>query len=60
MAWQRWIPSLDGIRGLAILMVMLFHYSIELNRNKVSEYLAAAVWGYGWTGVDLFFVLSGF
>jgi peptidoglycan/LPS O-acetylase OafA/YrhL len=56
----RWIPALDGIRGLAILMVMLFHYSTELNRSKPWERLAGFVCGYGWSGVDLFFVLSGF
>jgi peptidoglycan/LPS O-acetylase OafA/YrhL len=55
-----WIPALDGIRGLAILMVMLFHYSTELDRSKPWERLAGFVSGYGWSGVDLFFVLSGF
>jgi peptidoglycan/LPS O-acetylase OafA/YrhL len=39
------IPALDGIRGLAVLMVIAYHV------------LAFPV---GWMGVDLFFVLSGF
>ncbi len=37
--------QLDGVRGLAVLMVVAYHH-----------YLFSA----GWVGVDLFFVLSGF
>jgi peptidoglycan/LPS O-acetylase OafA/YrhL len=57
---ERWIPALDGVRGLAILLVMLFHYSVELDRSYPFQRLLASLCGYGWTGVDLFFVLSGF
>ena len=47
--------SLDGIRGLAILAVLCTHgcYFIQ---NKTAH----RVLEMGWTGVDLFFVLSGF
>jgi len=38
--------ALDGLRGVAILMVILFHYNFIL--------------GIGWAGVQLFFVLSGY
>ena len=55
-----WIPGLDGLRGLAILMVLLFHYGTVLNRNNPLQHLLAGVADVGWTGVDLFFVLSGF
>jgi peptidoglycan/LPS O-acetylase OafA/YrhL len=39
---------------------MLFHYSTELDRNHPLQRLLSSFCGYGWTGVDLFFVLSGF
>jgi peptidoglycan/LPS O-acetylase OafA/YrhL len=47
------IPALDGIRGVAILMVLVFHFL-----GVGSPMTNPASWG--WTGVDLFFVLSGF
>jgi peptidoglycan/LPS O-acetylase OafA/YrhL len=52
---ERHIDSLDGIRGIAILLVVFFHY---LPVNPANPFSAIA--GLGWTGVDLFFVLSGF
>jgi peptidoglycan/LPS O-acetylase OafA/YrhL len=56
------VPELDGLRGVAILLVILCHYVGE------AEHAPLGVWGHrflsgftaGWTGVDLFFVLSGF
>jgi peptidoglycan/LPS O-acetylase OafA/YrhL len=54
------LPALDGLRGLAILLVLLRHFTegAEL-RSKSGRWLAAAL-DAGWIGVDLFFVLSGF
>jgi peptidoglycan/LPS O-acetylase OafA/YrhL len=49
------LKSLDGLRGLAIVMVFLFHYCPRWNHNPIG-----LVAGTGWMGVDLFFVLSGF
>jgi peptidoglycan/LPS O-acetylase OafA/YrhL len=49
----RRIPELDGIRGIAIILVIGCHY----------EVFAPHIWGlpkFGWVGVDIFFVLSGF
>lgn len=56
------IPELDGLRGIAILLVVSFHY---LNNQLIqSENLwgraIARITSFGWVGVDLFFVLSGF
>src|SRR5688572_16967376 len=53
------IGALDGIRGLAILLVLIFHYG----RSARSFGLGTSflwVCEIGWVGVDLFFVLSGF
>jgi peptidoglycan/LPS O-acetylase OafA/YrhL len=50
------LPELDGLRALAILLVLIFHFAADLPRNVI---LLAPVY-FGWSGVDLFFVLSGF
>jgi peptidoglycan/LPS O-acetylase OafA/YrhL len=50
------IPELDGVRGCAITMVLLFHFAPDLPKNRILMHTL----GFGWTGVNLFFVLSGF
>lgn len=51
------IPALDGVRGLAALMVLLSHFLFEdLWYDRWWWPMAHS----GWLGVDLFFVLSGF
>lgn len=52
---QHW-PALDGLRGSAILAVMTCHYASLLPHDSP----IAGVLTFGWAGVDLFFVLSGF
>ncbi|MDB5295976.1 MAG: acyltransferase family protein, partial [Phycisphaerales bacterium] len=56
------IPALDGVRGLAILLVLAFHFSQAAYSNQASGLRLAVqrLTGAGWVGVDLFFVLSGF
>jgi len=39
------LKGLDGVRGLSVLMIMLYHYHL---------------WEFLWVSVQLFFVLSGF
>jgi peptidoglycan/LPS O-acetylase OafA/YrhL len=55
MTLSRHIPQLDVLRGIAVLMVMLSHVS-----GNVPSLHLNSVFHYGWIGVDLFFVLSGF
>jgi peptidoglycan/LPS O-acetylase OafA/YrhL len=54
------IPSLDGLRGLAIILVLLFHFTPEGGGHTLIGVLTRWVSRLGWCGVDLFFVLSGF
>jgi peptidoglycan/LPS O-acetylase OafA/YrhL len=50
--------ELDFIRGIAILLVLIFHYQ---SRNElVSNAFLQRIQSFGWVGVDVFFVLSGF
>ena len=63
------IPTLDGMRGIAVLAVLVFHYAWTFPGDdpvaahglveKIAVQLHAFMWS-GWTGVDLFFVLSGY
>ena len=52
------ILELDGVRGLAILLVMLFHF--QGTRPHLVPKALVYPMIVGWSGVDLFFVLSGF
>ncbi len=53
--------ALDGVRGLAILMVINCHAFESDYESKGFLYRTIGEWlHYGNTGVDLFFVLSGF
>src|SRR5215207_3259836 len=53
------IPALDGVRGLAILLVLFFHLRMITGDGAIIR-LIQKTWSLGWMGVDLFFVLSGF
>jgi peptidoglycan/LPS O-acetylase OafA/YrhL len=55
------IPALDGLRGCAILAVLLLHFTSALAAPASAPARAIKqLFSLGWTGVDLFFVLSGF
>jgi peptidoglycan/LPS O-acetylase OafA/YrhL len=53
------IPELDGLRGMAIFLVMAGHYAVTIEGSHIGSILRASL-NLSWTGVDLFFVLSGF
>jgi peptidoglycan/LPS O-acetylase OafA/YrhL len=57
------MPELDTLRGMAVLLVVIFHgFSFAATVSKfsgIARIFVAATAG-GWTGVNLFFVLSGF
>lgn len=60
-----YIPELDGIRAIAVLMVVLMHvFTLDEQSSDalltVAPRIIAGFIGHGWLGVDLFFVLSGF
>jgi peptidoglycan/LPS O-acetylase OafA/YrhL len=51
--------ALDGLRGLAVLLVLLLHFQLPVGPTSADRWVhIAQVMGY--SGVDLFFVLSGF
>jgi len=55
------IPGLDGVRGIAILLVIFVNAGWVLEQSNVFLVkLFEAATATGWTGVQLFFVLSGF
>src|SRR5215212_2705107 len=52
--------DLDVVRGLAIVLALGWHFSGDRTGNVVLDALTAPGRSFGWAGVDLFFVLSGF
>jgi len=64
------VPALDGLRGVAILLVLFFHFTnlgrlilVAQRVGGVQGALGILAWNAalsGWAGVDLFFVLSGY
>lgn len=57
------MPELDTIRGIAVLLVLFFHgffFRYGLHGLSGVPKLIVLTTAPGWTGVNLFFVLSGF
>jgi len=50
------LHGLDHLRALAIILVLFFHYKVYYGLPAWLDGFSA----FGWSGVDLFFVLSGF
>lgn len=50
-----YIPELQGLRGIAVLAVVIYHCHTRLEGTWIHY---ASLWG--WAGVNLFFTLSGF
>lgn len=57
---EKHIIALDGVRGLAILMVLIFHYGGGAKSGHPLVHMTGLLIRFGWSGVSLFFVLSGF
>ena len=56
---EKHVPALDGVRGLAILLVLIYHQTV-LSPAGPFDAVFGRVARFGWCGVDLFFVLSGY
>jgi peptidoglycan/LPS O-acetylase OafA/YrhL len=62
------LAGLDGLRGVAVLLVVAYHYTVRwvppIARETVYPYGGVFVRRFGleyaWSGVELFFVVSGF
>lgn len=56
------ISQIDGLRAVASLLVVSFHYinnQLTNSQGTIGKFFAK-LFSFGWAGVDLFFVLSGF
>src|SRR3954463_1771165 len=56
------VPALDGLRGLAVLCVMLFHFGTAsgLPAGTAATKKRIGLLCNPWSAVDIFFALSGF
>ncbi|MBP8272440.1 MAG: acyltransferase family protein, partial [Sphaerotilus sp.] len=56
------LPSLDGLRGIAVLLVLLHNFDVlDLGGARaLGPVLVKEFFYIGWIGVQLFFVLSGY
>lgn len=54
------LHSIQAMRGMAALFVVLFHCRVYLNNTYAQSNLGDILFSYGYAGVDLFFIISGF
>lgn len=54
------ITSIDALRGIAALGVCIFHITNGNDAYLSDDNFLKAVGSYGWLGVEVFFVISGF
>jgi peptidoglycan/LPS O-acetylase OafA/YrhL len=54
------IPALDGVRGFAAATVFVYHYGGGAQSSFLPVRIVGTIIHFGWAGVSLFFVLSGF
>jgi peptidoglycan/LPS O-acetylase OafA/YrhL len=54
------VPFLDGLRGLAILGVVVLHALSGAPYASAFDDFVGKIASFGWMGVDLLFVLSGY
>jgi peptidoglycan/LPS O-acetylase OafA/YrhL len=59
-AFRGHIPALDGVRGVAAATVFVYHYGGGAQSSLLPLRVAGTLIQFGWAGVSLFFVLSGF
>lgn len=57
---KKHLPALDGLRGLAVLLVLCYDCLKLHHDGFIPTLIARKFAASGWIGVDLFFVLSGF
>ncbi|WP_233007286.1 acyltransferase family protein [Rheinheimera faecalis] len=50
------LDGLDTLRAIAIIIVLIYHYKVVVSPDNLFGFISSV----GWTGVDLFFVLSGY
>lgn len=60
MIKQKKLDSIQAMRGLAALLVVLFHCRVYLNGVYNQGNLGDILFSFGYLGVDLFFIISGF
>lgn len=56
------LQYLDGLRGVAILLVVFYHYCgpVYADLVRYNAGVLAPIVSHGWVGVELFFMISGF